>query len=124
MTRIIGAPHSPRRYLTFLVCLAAALSIGLLYIAVAQSSGNPQDSGLFQLDGNTLPGDCASPFPATTSTGGDDWAALYNHRATNPPCGSDGFAFVADGVGTVNPVDTTYWNGGGSKDAYDPPPFQ
>src|SRR3989442_12114869 len=74
-------------------------------------------NGLFQLDGNTLPGTCANPFPGTNAGQGDDWAALYNHVSELAPCGSDGFSFVADGVGSA---DNTYWSGGGSKDEYEP----
>ncbi|MDP9332750.1 MAG: hypothetical protein M3Q30_05505 [Actinomycetota bacterium] len=64
-----------------------------------------QNSGKFQLDGNTLPRNCPP----------NDWAGLYTVGGATP-CGSDGFSFVQDPVTS----DTTYWSGGGSKDAYDP----
>jgi hypothetical protein len=110
-------------------CLIVALSTGAFFIAGAQAlvtaqaavtGVSPQDSGLFQLDGNTLPGTCATQ-PVTDNFGGDDWAALYNNKPSDPsgtpPCASKGFTFIADGVGST---DNTYWSAGGSKDAYDP----
>src|SRR5439155_26403572 len=74
--------------------------------AKATYSGGVQDTGLFELDRDTLPSTCPR----------NDFAGLYTVGGTNP-CGSDGFAFVPDGVASA---DTTYWAGGGSKDAYDP----
>jgi hypothetical protein len=76
----------------------------------APYAGGVETTGLFQLEGNTVPTACPP----------NDWAGLYNAFQadnTTPPCGSDGFKFVADGVGSS---DSTYWSGGGSKDAYDP----
>ncbi|TMB93233.1 MAG: hypothetical protein E6J45_00270, partial [Chloroflexi bacterium] len=74
--------------------------------AKATYTGGVQDTGLFELDRDTLPSTCPP----------NDFAGLYTVGGTNP-CGSDGFAFVPDGVASA---DTTYWAGGGSKDAYDP----
>jgi hypothetical protein len=88
--------------LTGLVVVLTALTVAL---PGASYSGGVQDTGLFQLDGNTLPAACPP----------NDWAGLYNAGGTTP-CGSDGFKLVADPAAT----DTTYWSGGGSKDAYDP----
>jgi hypothetical protein len=76
----------------------------------APYGGGVENTGLFQLEGDTTPIACPP----------NDWAGLYNAFQadnTTPPCGSDGFKFVADGVGSA---DATYWSGGGSKDAYDP----
>ncbi len=129
MTRVIGPPKSRRRRWTFLACLMAALAVGVFYIAGAQATPTGtavQDNGLFQLDGNTLPTTCASPFPATSAGGGDDWAALFSNPsggAVNHPCGSDAFSFVVDSVGSataLSSIDNTYWAGGGSKDVYNP----
>src|SRR5262245_56094587 len=98
MARIIGRPHSQRRRWTVLICLAGALSVGVFYIAGAQAiydhpptNGGVDDTGLLQLDGNTLPGGCGTlGTPGaianrTTTNGtdpangaGDDWAALFN----------------------------------------------
>jgi len=95
--------------------LAPIAALALLAVFIGPASGSAtqytlgvQDTGLFQLEGNTTPTSCTLPT---------DWAALYTHRADANPCSSDGFAFIADGVGSN---DSTYWSGGGSKDAYDP----
>src|SRR5262249_9427015 len=48
---------------------------------------------------------------------GDDWAALFNGLPSKTPCNSDGFVFIHDDVGAADP---TFWQGGGSKDAFDP----
>lgn len=125
MTRIVGPAGSKRRrrFLFVPALLVAAVALILVVGASASYSGGVQDTGLFQLDRNTSPGLFGDTTVAcgTTATGGDDWAALYNHRptgtSTTPPCGSDGYSFVHDDVGSA---DTTYWSGGGSKDAYDP----
>ena len=122
--RVLGPTGSPRRR-RFLLIPLVLICIGLFYVAGGQalppgSTGSPNDSGLFQLDGNTLPGTCASPFPGTTLTSGDDWAGLYNQfippTSDKSPCGSDGFTFVPDG----GALDHSYWSQGGSKDVYDP----
>jgi hypothetical protein len=118
--RILGPTGSKRRkrFLLVPVILVALVALFAIGSAQAVGTGSPQDSGLFQLDGNTLPTTCANPFPATTTTGGDDWAALYSQPSSDTtPCGSDGFTFVNDGVGSA---DHTYWSQGGSKDANDP----
>jgi len=57
------------------------------------------------LDGNTLPSTCTSaPY---------DWAGLKTVGGLTP-CGSAGFTFVNDGVGSADP---TYLSSGGSEDA-------
>jgi hypothetical protein len=93
----------------------AIAAVSLFYIAGAgawdSSVNGVQNTGLFQLDGNTLPTPCVANDPTQ-----NDWAGLFNAGGT-APCGSDGFSFVADGVGNA---DSTYWQGGGSKDANDP----
>jgi hypothetical protein len=120
--RVLGPTRSRRRRFLF-VPLVLGVCTALFYIAGAQAlptGTSPQDNGLFQLDGNTLPTTCASPFPGLNAGDGDDWAALYTEQVINgndPPCGSDSFSFVADGSGSA---DHTYWSQGGSKDAYDP----
>ena len=103
--RVLGPTGSKRRR-RFLLVPLVLICIGLFYVAGGQatlptgSTGSPNDVGLFQLDRNTLPTTCASPFPATTQTGGDDWAALWPQSPFNPgppagtdgtPCGSDGY---------------------------------
>jgi hypothetical protein len=122
--RVLGPTGSRRRRRFLFVPLLLGVCTALFYIAGAQAlptGTSPQDNGLFQLDGNTLPTTCASPFPGLNAGDGDDWAALYTQ--SNPPtsdltpCGSDGFTFIADGSGSA---DHTYWSQGGSKDAYDP----
>src|SRR5207249_7496989 len=80
--------------------------LGMTSAKAAPYTGGVQDTGLFQLDRNTLPSTCPP----------NDFAGLYTVGGTTP-CGSDGFTFVPDGVGSA---DSTYWSGGGSKDAYDP----
>jgi hypothetical protein len=123
--RVLGPTGSTRRRRFLLVPILLICS-ALFYVAGGQalppgSTGSPNDSGLFQLDANTLPTTCQSPFPGATTTSGDDWAALYtqsNPPTADPtPCGSDGFVFVPDGTGNA---DHSYWSQGGSKDAYDP----
>jgi len=126
--RILGPTGSPRRrrillFPALLTAIAALLFIG--GAASAPTGSGVQNSGLFQLDGNTLPDTCASTFPGTTADSGDDWAGLYTDRflanpTHNPPCHSDAFAFVADGTGAGTPADHSFWSQGGSKDAYDP----
>jgi hypothetical protein len=122
--RILGETGSTRRR-RFLLVPLVLLCVGLFMVAGGQalppnSTGSPNDSGLFQLDRDTLPATCQNPFPGITLTSGDDWAALYTQA--NPPtsdatpCGSDGFSFVADG----GAADHSYWSQGGSKDVYDP----
>src|SRR3954471_9300738 len=119
--RILGETGSPRRR-RFVVVPLLLLFAALLYIGGAGAVGtdSPNDSGLFQLDANTLPTTCQTPFPGTTTTSGDDWAALFTQfTAATPdlsPCGWDGYAFVADGGAS----DHSFWSQGGSKDQYDP----
>src|SRR3954452_3676421 len=119
--RILGETGSPRRRRFVLVPLLL-LFAALLYIggAGAVGTGSPNDSGLFQLDGNTLPTTCQTPFPGTTTTSGDDWAGLYTQfnppTLDKTPCNSDWFTCVAD-AGAGN---HSYCSQGGSKDAYDP----
>jgi hypothetical protein len=104
---------------------AAALAAAFLSGALAGVSTN----GLFQLDGNSLVVDSNTASTAEEekcATGAQDWSALWAQSEFNPanaspsatPCGSEGFTFVNDKVGKEG--DTTYWSGGGSKDAYDP----
>ena len=60
----------------------------------------------------------ASSNPPSSACGPpDDWAALYQNRASTNDCSAYAFAFINDQTGAN---DTTYWQGGGSKDAYDP----
>src|SRR3954469_8538962 len=123
--KVLGPTGSKRRR-RFLIIPLVLLCIGLFYVAGGQatlptgSTGSPNDVGLFQLDRNTMLTTCASPFPAAAKTGGDDWAALFPPQATppavTPPCGSDGYTFVADGGAN----DHSFWSQGGSKDQYDP----
>jgi hypothetical protein len=122
--RVLGPTGSRRRRRFLFVPLLLGVCAAMFYIAGAQAVAagtSPQDNGLFQLDGNTLPTTCASPFPGLNAGDGDDWAALFTHQpvppAVTPPCGSDGFSFIADGSGNA---DHTYWSQGGSKDANDP----
>src|SRR4051794_5059693 len=122
--RVLGPTGSRRRRRFLFVPLLLGVLAAAFYIAGAQAGSagtSPQDNGLFQLDGNTLPTTCASPFPGVNAGDGDDWAALFTHQPTppavTPPCGSDGFTFIADRAGNA---DHTYWSQGGSKDAYDP----
>jgi hypothetical protein len=77
-----------------LAVLSATLGLG------AQWAGAVHDDGVFELDGNLADG-----VPA-----GDDWVTLQADT------GSDG-AFT--GVLNDRVSDTTYFNGGGSKDIYD-----
>jgi hypothetical protein len=95
--------------------LIVLLATGVLIAFAATAGATPyaggvQDTGKFQLEGNTLPTSCTLPT---------DWAALYTVGGATP-CGSDGFSFVPDGIGGTSGTDKTYWQGGGSKDAYDP----
>jgi hypothetical protein len=80
-------------------------------LAWNSASQGVENTGFFQLDGNTSPTACVSNDPTQ-----NDWAGLFNAGGTKP-CGAAGFSFVADNVGSS---DATYWSGGGSKDAYDP----
>jgi len=111
MVRILGSTGSRRRRRYQLAAIASMLTVLAAFAAMpAQASpylGGVQDTGLFALDGNTLPITCGPP---------DDWAALYTVGG-NAPCSSTGFVFIADGTGSA---DHTYWSQGGSKDAYDP----
>jgi hypothetical protein len=111
--KVIGPTGSRRRRWLFLCTTFAAIAAAVIFIpgALAWSSATSgvQDTGFFQLDGNTLPGTCT-----TAST--NDWAGLFNAGGSQP-CGSAGFSFVQDGVGSA---DKTYWKGGGSKDSNDP----
>jgi hypothetical protein len=134
--KVIGPTGSRRRRWLFLFCLIAAFGTAAFVIAGAGAATGSDlyNSGMFELEGNTLANSppnalppaaggtqCANPWPAAANTGGDDWAALYHNMATNGanggPCSSNAFTFVSDGVGSA---DSTYWSGGGSKDAYDP----
>src|SRR2546425_4445004 len=121
MTRIVGPTGSRRRRRFLLVPLLFTTALALLLVVGAGAQAlavgtSPQDNGLFQLDGNTLPTTCAPAIPAPNAGEGDDWAALFTVGGSKP-CGSDAFTFVNDGVGSA---DKTYWSAGGSKDAYDP----
>jgi hypothetical protein len=75
MTRIIGPPKSRRRHWTFLGALVAALSIGMIFIAGAQSSVN--DVGVFQLQGTPTQAN-----PGTDSSA--DWNNICTTSANNP----------------------------------------
>jgi len=109
ISRAVTPRQRGRRPLTAFAVLAVVA--GTLFVSgsvlAAPYTGGVQDTGKFELDANTLDTDCTLPT---------DWAALYTAGGTKP-CGSDGFAFVGDGVGNA---DKTYWSQGGSKDAYDP----
>jgi hypothetical protein len=85
----------------------AGLAVFFITSALGAYTGGVQDTGKFRLNGKTLPTTCGPP---------DTWAALYTVGGSTP-CSSDGFVFVHDGVGSE---DSTFWSGGGSKDAYDP----
>ena len=93
-----------------LVPILALVLVGVaVSTAQAAYTGGVQDTGLLQLDGNSLaPNGCTLPT---------DWSALYQDTTT-PPCGAEGFRFVNDKIGKEG--DNTYWSQGGSKDAYDP----
>jgi hypothetical protein len=92
------------------VLLALGVFVAFAGLAQAAYTGGVQDTGKFELDGNTLDTSCTLPT---------DWAGLYSANVANP-CGSDGFSFVHDDIGGQNGTDKSYWQGGGSKDAYDP----
>jgi hypothetical protein len=135
--KVIGPTGSRRRRWLFLCTSILTVAAAVLFIAGAAAGTNLYNSGMFELDGNTLVNSppnavppaaggtaCANPWPAVATTGGDDWAGLYHNRATaganGGPCSSNAFTFVNDGIGGTSGTDKTYWSGGGSKDAYDP----
>src|SRR5919198_1087092 len=134
--RILGPTGSKRRKRFLFVPFLCIAALALLFMVSAQAvTTSPNDNGLFQLEGNTVPGTfghaadavcgAADPSPQITATG-DDWAALYTHRSSLGPCSSDAYSFVLDRVGSAqsalgtSDIDNTYWSGGGSKDAYNP----
>src|SRR5919201_6452366 len=133
--RILGPTGSKRRKRFLFVPFLCITALALIFLVGAQAGVSPMDNGLFQLEGNTLPGTFSNPAGALcgkaddgVTAAGDDWAALYEHQSSpvNNPCKSDAYSFVQDRVGSsqsalgTTDVDNTYWSGGGSKDAYNP----
>src|SRR4051794_37518779 len=73
MTRVIGAPRSRRRRWTFMWCLIAMVTLGIVFIPGALAV---HDTGAFELDGN-----------ATTSSS-NDWDRVCHQATNNAGCGT------------------------------------
>jgi hypothetical protein len=109
--RVLGPTGSPRRQWTLLVSLAAALAVGLFWIAGASAV---HDIGAFELDGD------AAPASTGAQPRADDWNDVYAQVNANPnsTCSALGAvecAFESDP--RCNSIFTT----GGSKDDLDIP---
>ena len=98
---MVGQIGNGRRFRTARACLA----VMVLLVAVALNASTARavhDDGVFELEGNLV----------DNAAAGDDWVTLQ---------GGGGSSTAFTGVLNDRVGDTTYFNGGGSKDIYDIP---